>query len=227
VRSWCIAAAAWGEAGSCGSARGAAHNPPCRLLYGLYEYLFRKDIYHVLILGVDSAGKTNVLERLKTIYTALVGLDPGKILPTVGLNVGRLDAAGQSMVFWDLGGQTGLRAIWDKYFDESHAVIYVVDAAKRERFDESRKAYERVLQARQLSGAPVLVMANKQDLQGVADVEELGQMFAPPRDDTSRAFKVMPVCAYTGQGLRESVDWLIQNIRASPRTQRLRVKANR
>jgi ADP-ribosylation factor related protein 1 len=40
----------------------------------LYELIFRKDIFHVLILGVDRAGKTNVLERLKTIYTQLVSM---------------------------------------------------------------------------------------------------------------------------------------------------------
>ncbi len=42
-----------------------------------------QDEYHVLILGLDKAGKTNVLERLKTMFTSLTGLDPGKILPTV------------------------------------------------------------------------------------------------------------------------------------------------
>lgn len=60
-----------------------------------------------------------------------VGLDPGKILPTVGLNVGRLEASNQPMVFWDLGGQSGLRSIWAKYYSESHAVIYVVRDASR------------------------------------------------------------------------------------------------
>jgi hypothetical protein len=30
------------------------------LLYGLFEYLFKKDEFHVLILGLDKAGKTNV-----------------------------------------------------------------------------------------------------------------------------------------------------------------------
>ncbi len=152
------------------------HNAKCKsrsLFYGLYEYLFRKDVYHVLILGVDKAGKTNVLERLKTLYTQLVGLDPGKILPTVGLNVGRLEAFSQSMVFWDLGGQSGLRAIWPKYYDESHAVIFVVDSASRERFDESRRALEGVLESIELTGAPLLVMANKQDLPGAADAQEV------------------------------------------------------
>lgn len=63
-------------------------------------------------------------------FAQVVGLDPGKILPTVGLNVGRLQAYGHSLVIWDLGGQAGLQGIWDKYYAESHAVIYVVDSGE-------------------------------------------------------------------------------------------------
>ena len=80
-----------------------------------------------------SAGKTTLLERLKTIYTDFPGLDADKILPTVGLNVGKLEAMGSSLMLWDLGGQTGLRSIWDKYYADSHAIIYVVDASAPER----------------------------------------------------------------------------------------------
>ncbi len=40
--------------------------------------------------GIDKAGKTTLLERLKTTYGDLPGTDPDKILPTVGLNVGRM-----------------------------------------------------------------------------------------------------------------------------------------
>lgn len=104
----------------------------------------RKDEFHILILGIDKAGKTNVLERMKTLYTDALGLEPAKILPTVGLNVGRLEASGSKLVLWDLGGQPGLRAIWDKYYEETHALVYVVDASAPERFDESKLAMERV-----------------------------------------------------------------------------------
>ena len=79
------------------------------------------------------AGKTTLLERLKTIYTDFPGLEADKILPTVGLNVGRLEAMKSALMFWDLGGQTGLRSIWDKYYLESHAIIYVVDASAPQR----------------------------------------------------------------------------------------------
>jgi len=30
------------------------------LIYGLYEYIFKREEYHILILGLDKAGKTNV-----------------------------------------------------------------------------------------------------------------------------------------------------------------------
>ena len=43
------------------------------LFYGFFEYLFRRDEYHILILGLDKAGKTNVLERLKSMYTQVLG----------------------------------------------------------------------------------------------------------------------------------------------------------
>lgn len=39
---------------------------------------------------------------------------------------------------WDLGGQVGLRSIWDKYYSDSHAIIFVVDAADRSRFGDVR-----------------------------------------------------------------------------------------
>ena len=35
------------------------------LLYGLWEYVFRKEELRVLILGLDKAGKTTLLEKLK------------------------------------------------------------------------------------------------------------------------------------------------------------------
>lgn len=79
------------------------------------------------------AGKTTLLERLKTTYTEFPGLDADKILPTVGLNVGKLEAMKSALMFWDLGGQTGLRSIWDKYYSDSHAIIYVVDASSPHR----------------------------------------------------------------------------------------------
>lgn len=194
------------------------------LFYGLFEYLFRRDEYHVLILGLDKAGKTNVLERLKSMYTQVLGLDPGKILPTVGLNVGRIEAFGHHLVIWDLGGQSGLQTIWDKYYSESHAVVYVVDSANSERFAESKEALDRVLGSSDLHGAPIILMANKQDLPEAQTPHDVAESLGFGRVD-NRPTKIVPVCAYTGQGLKESVEWLVAMIKRSERTAQLRHKS--
>ncbi|GMH43070.1 hypothetical protein BSKO_10992 [Bryopsis sp. KO-2023] len=187
------------------------------LIYGLIDYIFRKDELRILILGIDGAGKTTLLERLKSTYSGAVGLPPDKIRPTVGLNVGRVEALSSKVIFWDLGGQSGLRTIWDKYYTETHAVVFVVDASNSDRFDEAKNAMEKVLGSRELGGAPLLVLANKQDLNGVCDQDVVAEHFGVGKIGTT-ACRVVPVCALTGEGVRGAVDWLLDAVKRSSRT---------
>jgi len=112
------------------------------LLYGLFRYLFQREEYFVLILGLDNAGKTTFLEQSKTkLNDHYRGVPLNKITATVGLNIGRIHTNGIVLNFWDLGGQTELQTLWDKYFLESHAVIYVVDSSDKERLEDSKQAF--------------------------------------------------------------------------------------
>ncbi|KAJ3125077.1 hypothetical protein HK100_011009 [Physocladia obscura] len=57
------------------------------LLSGLFEMYNRKEDFFVIILGLDNAGKTTLLERIKTTYASNEPIiHPDKIAPTVGLN---------------------------------------------------------------------------------------------------------------------------------------------
>lgn len=190
------------------------------LFYGFIEYLLKKDEYHFLILGINGAGKTNILEKLKSIFLGHPGLEPDKILPTVGLNVGRVEAFKSQLIFWDLGGQSGLRSIWDKYYDETHAVVYVVDASNENRLYESKMALDKVLGSRALFGAPLLVLANKQDVSSALSADEVADHLGIGRLD-SRPCKVLPVSAFSGQGIREGVQWLVEVSKRTPRFSRL------
>ncbi len=78
----------------------------------------------------------------------MAGLEPDKVLPTVGLNIGRFTAAQSPVICWDLGGQAGLRSIWDKYYADSHAVMFVVDATDEARLDEAKHALDTALASR-------------------------------------------------------------------------------
>lgn len=143
------------------------------LFSGCYEYMTRKEEFHILVVGLDKAGKTTLLERLKTLYTDFPGLDPAQIVPTVGLNIGRIEAAATPMVFWDLGGQAGLRSIWDKYYAESHAVIFVVDAADVRRIEEAKQVLDRMLGEPTLSlfACPSPLGPAQQQLVGCSDAD--------------------------------------------------------
>ena len=63
-----------------------------------------------------------------------------KIPPTAGLNIGKIDSQRHAeFMLWDLGGQSVLRKIWDKYFSVCHCIVFVVDAADPIRFDDVRE----------------------------------------------------------------------------------------
>ncbi|XP_028554770.1 ADP-ribosylation factor-related protein 1 isoform X3 [Dendrobium catenatum] len=184
------------------------------LFYGLWKYMFSKIEFHVLILGVHKAGKTSLLEKLKSIYLNSEGLPPDRIVPTVGLNIGRVEASNAKLVFWDLGGQDlelcnssvmnkkndkkiGLRTIWEKYYEEAHAVVFVIDASCPSSFEDSKSALEKVLRNDDLRGAPLLILANKQDLPEAVSSEELAR-YLDLKELGERLYLFEAVSAYDG-----------------------------
>lgn len=147
------------------------------LAYGFYRWMFTKTTYNMIIVGLDGAGKTTLLEQSKTMFTDARGLPPDKIVPTVGLNIGRLVMGGVELLIWDLGGQATLRTIWPQYYAEAHAIIWVLDSTDAERFTDAREELEAVMASKLLTGKPLLLFVNKQDLPTARGPEELEEYF--------------------------------------------------
>ncbi|WVZ66728.1 hypothetical protein U9M48_015912 [Paspalum notatum var. saurae] len=205
------------------------------LLYGLWKHVFSKTEFHVLILGVHKAGKTTLLEKLKSIYLKGEGLPHDRIVPTVGLNIGRIEDANVKLVFWDLGGQPGLRTIWEKYYDEAHAVIYVIDSAAASSFEDAKSALEKVLRHEDLQGAPILIFANKQDSPAAVTEEELARhLHIKELDERPCMFQAgsafdgywdaVYVTSVQMTGIKHGVDWLVEEMERSKRTEALRAR---
>uniref|UniRef100_A0A8C5DDI8 ADP-ribosylation factor-related protein 1 n=1 Tax=Gouania willdenowi TaxID=441366 RepID=A0A8C5DDI8_GOUWI len=170
------------------------------LLSGLYKYVFQKDEYCVLILGLDNAGKTTFLEQTKTKFSKnYKGMNLSKITTTVGLNIGTIDVGKARLMFWDLGGQEELQSLWDKYYAESHGLIYVIDSTDEERMSESKEAFEKMISSEALESVPLLVLANKQDVPNCLSVPDIKTAFS---DCASKIGKrdclVQPCSALTG-----------------------------
>lgn len=84
------------------------------LLYGFWKYLFQKDEYRILILGLNNAGKSTFLEQTKISFNPNYKGNLTNIKCTVGLNIGKIISNGVILNFWDLGGQRDLICLWDK-----------------------------------------------------------------------------------------------------------------
>ncbi|XP_045784435.1 ADP-ribosylation factor-related protein 1 [Maniola jurtina] len=185
------------------------------LLHGFYKYIVQKDEYFVLILGLDNAGKTTYLEAAKTKYNKKYkAMNPSRITTTVGLNIGKIDVDGVRLNFWDLGGQQELQSLWDKYYAECHGVIYIVDSSDRERVSESKETFDRMIASEHLSGVPLLVLANKQDIPDCMGVHTVKPIFNQNAHLIgARDIMLMATSALTGDGVDEGIRWLVDCIK--------------
>ena len=155
----------------------------------------------IIIIGLDNAGKTTILYRLH-----LNEVEP--TVPTVGFNVETVTFNNLKLQVWDLGGQTGLRPYWRCYYQDTNAVVFVIDSADRERLDIAKQELDLMLQEEELRGAPVLIMANKQDLPNAMNELEIAQGLGLT-DIKNRKWSLFKVSAVQGTGLEEAFQWLV------------------
>lgn len=91
---------------------------------------------HVVMLGLDSAGKTTALYRLK--FNQYVNT-----VPTIGFNCEKIRAVsgrakGTQFLVWDVGGQEKLRPLWKSYTRCTDAIVFVLDSVDGERMEEAK-----------------------------------------------------------------------------------------
>lgn len=119
------------------------------------------------VLGLDNAGKTTILRSLahEEIQT---------VQPTQGFNVKTLQVNNFKFNVWDLGGQSAIREHWPNYYDNLDCIIYVVDSSDNRRMaDECGGELQKLLVDDKLAGVPILVFANKQDLELAMPADEI------------------------------------------------------
>jgi ADP-ribosylation factor-like protein 1 len=84
----------------------------------------------------------------------------------------------EAEIWWGfnfLGGQTSIRPYWRCYYSNTDAIIYVVDSADKDRIGISKDELLYMLREEELAGAVLLVLANKQDIEGCLSVAEVHQ----------------------------------------------------
>jgi len=158
-----------------------------------------------VMLGLDNAGKTTILYKIKM----------GEVIqttPTIGFNVETVTRKNITFSVWDVGGQDQIRGLWRHYFLNTQAVVFVVDSNDGTRLKEARDELWKILESDELKDAVILVLANKQDLPNAQSADEVANALDLSKIK-SHPWHVQSTCATTGEGLEEGFDWLADRIK--------------
>jgi len=175
----------------------------------VFEALLGKEEKRIVMVGLDAAGKTTILYKLKL----------GEIvttIPTIGFNVETVEYKNINFTVWDVGGQDKIRPLWRHYYNNSNGIIFVIDSADRSRLNSqngksAKEELQKLLEEADLRNAVLLVFANKQDIPGAANVDEISAELelGKVRD---REWYIQGCCATDGTGLYEGLDWLSKTL---------------
>ncbi|XP_068554483.1 ADP-ribosylation factor-like protein 3 isoform X4 [Anas acuta] len=141
----------------------------------------------IVLLGLDNAGKTTLLKRLASEEVTT-------ITPTQGFNIKSINSHGFKLNVWDIGGQRSVRPYWRKYLGSTD-LLELAELTE----DES------------LTGVPLLVFANKQDLVTAAPAAEIaeGLSLHTYRD---REWQIQACSALSGEGVQDGMNWISSQI---------------
>lgn len=165
---------------------------------------------HVVVIGLDSAGKTSLLYRLKLKEFV-------ETIPTKGFNTEKIKVPvgnGRAITFqvWDVGGQEKLRPLWKSYTRRTDGMVFVVDSTEVERMEEAKVELHKITRTSENQGVPVLVLANKQDLPVALPVSDVEKVLAVHELSASTLHHVQGCSAVDGQGLQLGLEKLYDMI---------------
>ena len=164
----------------------------------------------VLFLGLDNAGKSTLLFQMRDNQYK-------ETVPTVGLNVEQIKYKNDNFTLWDVSGQA--TRLWKHYFDKIHAVIFVIDSGDSERLSKAKILLHRCFTDKDLANAPILIFANKQDLDeklSSAEIYERLEITNVLASGTKANILYQTCSAKTGDGIWEGIQQLSDCLATMP-----------
>ncbi|XAR57902.1 hypothetical protein NMG60_11026195 [Bertholletia excelsa] len=159
----------------------------------------------ILMVGLDNSGKTTIVLKINEEDTSVIS-------PTLGFNIKTINYDKYTLNIWDVGGQRTIRSYWRNYFEQTDGLVWVVDSSDLRRLDDCKLELHNLLKEERLSGASLLILANKQDIQGALSPDEIAKVLNLEAMDRTRHWKIVGCSAYTGEGLLDGFDWLVQDV---------------
>jgi len=161
----------------------------------------------ILLLGLDNAGKTTLLHRLRT----------GSLLPHPPTERPRMESfvvGGVTFKAWDVGGHEAVRHLWDDFAcNHPDAVLFLVDSADVDRMWEAGEELDALVGEEGTLGldVPVAVLLNKCDLEvslGSAEIAQnigYGDVVKRHGDGKVGMFRISVA---KGEGYEDAIKWI-------------------
>ena len=162
----------------------------------------------ILFLGLDGAGKTTILYKIKLNENICT-------IPTIGFNVETVTPCrGVTFTVWDIGGQDKIRRLWKHYYQNTQGLIYVVDSNDTDRINESSEELFNILENDELNGIPVVIIANKQDLPNSMSCGDLVNRLNLNKLSRNKWY-IQSACALNGEGIYEAMKQMADMVKNS------------
>ncbi|MFX1317323.1 MAG: ADP-ribosylation factor-like protein, partial [Promethearchaeota archaeon] len=167
----------------------------------------------VVITGLDSSGKTTLVSFLQN----------GTFIehtPTMGKELTTMEVQGIRINIMDMGGQKDFRELWLHEMSDAECVIFMVDAYARERFNEAKDELWKLSSV--FKKKSLIVLANKYDLQPIAQVSEIIEAL-----DLSKisSFEILPISCKTGFGIVPAFMKIYYKLTGKQLTKKLNIRA--
>lgn len=173
----------------------------------LLSYVNNEDPMRLLMVGLDAAGKTTILYKMKLNEVVTT-------IPTIGFNVETVTSGNVEITCWDVGGRDKIRPLWRHYYKASTAVVFVVDSNDRDRTGEACEQLHEMANEELLKNLPILIFANKQDLPNALTTNELKEKLELSKlDEMKTPWYIQSSVATTGDGLYEGFQWLVEMLK--------------
>jgi len=163
----------------------------------------------ILVLGIDGAGKTTFVNKVEK-----PKMDKATE-PTESYEQRELKVGGIAFSVWDVAGKSSTRSLWSSYYKQGNidAIVYVVDAADRERLEETKKVLHTQLRDPELAEKMLFVLANKQDVDGALSPADLEKELKLHQYDTKRVWICTGCSAKTGSGVKDAIKRLSKEVK--------------
>ncbi|TKS70277.1 High affinity choline transporter 1 Hemicholinium-3-sensitive choline transporter [Collichthys lucidus] len=139
----------------------------------LVGWLGLKKEVNVLCLGLDNSGKTTIINHLKP-----TNAQAQDIVPTIGFSIEKFKTSSLSFTVFDMSGQGRYRNLWEHYYKEGQAIIFVIDSADKLRMVVAKEELDTLLNHPDIKHRriPILFFANKMDVRDSLSSVKVSQL---------------------------------------------------